>query len=136
MSSFKVGELEGALLDCAVAMAEGHLVKARGLDLWVETQDQSEEGGLIGYLSRVYTPMYSPSTLWGQGGPIIEREAICWEVSSEWRDDGNYGQSWEATLGDGKYYSGDTPLIAAMRAYVHSKLGPEVDFPESSRSGT
>ena len=54
---------------------------------------------------------------WAQGGPIIERELIA------------IHGDWKATLGEGTY-EGPTPLIAAMRCYVASKLGAEVDVPE------
>jgi hypothetical protein len=58
---------------------------------------------------------------WEHGGPIIEREeiAIFLEYPKEWgATDGNYSKG------------GDTPLIAAMRCYVASKLGSEVDVPK------
>jgi hypothetical protein len=57
------------------------------------------------------------STDWAQGGPIIERELIA------------IHGDWKATLGEGTY-EGPTPLIAAMRCYVASKLGDEVDIPK------
>ena len=60
---------------------------------------------------------YVPSTDWAQGGPIIEREGIA-----------VFGD-WQATLGE-ETYNGPTPLIAAMRCYVASKLGDEVEIPE------
>jgi hypothetical protein len=64
---------------------------------------------------------YTPSTDWAQGGPIIEREeiAIFLEYPKEWgATDGNYSKG------------GDTPLIAAMRCYVASKLGDEIELPK------
>jgi len=69
---------------------------------------------------------FNPSTNWAQGGPIIERgmltvkmvnRAPTWIAYSGW----GYG-SFEGT--------GPTPLIAAMRCYVASKLGDEVEVPE------
>ena len=66
----------------------------------------------------------SPSTDWSQGGPIIEREEI-----AHWPDsEGGWFAS--AQEGRGKDYHGPTPLIAAMRCYVASKLGDKVDVPE------
>lgn len=62
--------------------------------------------------------VYEPSTNWAQGGPIIEREEI-----SLWTE--GY-TAWEATSGGCQEW-GSTPLIAAMRCYVASKLGDEVD---------
>jgi hypothetical protein len=64
------------------------------------------------------------STDWSQGGPIIEREGIClhrYKGTAEWS--GTYSAQ------DPEYF-GSTPLIAAMRCYVSSKLGDEVDVPE------
>lgn len=72
---------------------------------------------------------YSPSTEWAQGGPIIEREGISIEF-----DKAGFKDSWVAyKLGlpyEDNPESGPTPLVAAMRCYVASKLGDEVDVPE------
>lgn len=62
------------------------------------------------------------SSNWLLGGPIIEREGI--NLSSV------AGITWCA---DGPVRVGfyaPTPLIAAMRCYVASKLGDEVEIPE------
>lgn len=64
----------------------------------------------------------SPSTDWSKGGPIIERERI------ELKDDG--GTDWLASHNNESVEFGPTPLIAAMRCYVASKLGDEVDIPK------
>ena len=67
--------------------------------------------------------IYKPSTDWAQGGPIIEREGITLEK----RDD-----LWDATFDSGECFFwefGPTPLIAAMRCYVASKLGDEIELP-------
>lgn len=62
------------------------------------------------------------STEWALGGPIIEREKI--ELVPN-------GADWDAMYQDQHIPSeGPTPLIAAMRCYVASKLGDEVDVPE------
>jgi hypothetical protein len=61
------------------------------------------------------------STDWAQAGPIIERERICLI------DQG--GDYWQALWG-WKEAFGSTPLIAAMRCYVASKLGDEVEVPD------
>ena len=66
-----------------------------------------------------YSP-YEYSTDWAQGGPIIEREGIALYL---------YGpDKWNAMTE--KEYQGPTPLIAAMRCYVASKLGDEIDLPK------
>lgn len=64
---------------------------------------------------------FKPSTDWMQGGPIIERERI-----NLW----NEGYEWEASRYGEHIVWGKTPLIAAMRCYVASKLGDDVTIPE------
>lgn len=68
-----------------------------------------------------FTGIYAPSTNWSQGGPIIERHVF------ELRDLSDDG--WEA-VGMSATITGPTPLIAAMRCYVASKLGDEIEIPE------
>jgi hypothetical protein len=64
------------------------------------------------------------STDWAQAGPIIQRERITIDARE-------HGQLWVAhsrIVGqDG--ITGPTPLIAALRAFVASKLGEEIDVP-------
>jgi hypothetical protein len=66
------------------------------------------------------------STDWAQGGPIIEKEGfeLCRIESSA------FGIEWRAQIDCDCRFYGPTPLIAAMRCYVASKLGDEVDVPE------
>ena len=61
---------------------------------------------------------YNPSFDWAHGGVIIEREGIDLNCTDS-------GQ-WVATLGC-SHAHGQTPLAAAMRCYVASKLGDYVD---------
>jgi len=96
----KTSELSGAALNWAVGKCEG-VVNGDALDIGF-----IKEGG------------YTPSTDWSQGGPIIEREKITLDVF----EDG----VWVAS----EYQEGPTPLVAAMRCYVASKLGDTVDIPE------
>ena len=67
------------------------------------------------------------SISWAEGGPIIEREKI--ELSFNHNDD-----YWDALRIEGSSvcegYYGPTPLVAAMRCYVASQLGDEVEIPE------
>ena len=70
---------------------------------------------------------YSPYSGWAKCGPIIEREKIdlSWDVELAHKDG-----RWRAEI-DVMYESeGQTPLIAAMRCYVASKLGDDVTVPE------
>jgi len=63
------------------------------------------------------------STDWSDGGPIIEREYI--ELTID--------LAWNAAIRGGDkddIAHGPTPLIAAMRCYVMSQLGDEIEIPE------
>ena len=99
----KTSELAGAALDWAVAKCEG-------------IQDSE--------FVRTHMDAWLYSTDWSQGGPIIEREKIgslheargVWSASTKWED-------------PAKVFYGKTKLIAAMRCYVASKLGAEVEIP-------
>jgi hypothetical protein len=131
----KVAELEGARLDRAVALAAGVAVGMWGERPYLEGGHHGQTG------SNVTT--WSPSTDWAQGGPLIESERIT-IVASTGIDEPLF---WSAAVGafshyiDEAIYSdkpcpggsfnavGPTPLIAAMRAFVASKFGDEVELP-------
>jgi len=71
------------------------------------------------------------STDWAQGGPIIEREII--SVSHDTAGQTIEWAAWTpAPIRDEAeaFGYGPTPLIAAMRCYVASKLGDEVEIPK------
>src|SRR5690606_16052673 len=82
----------------------------------------------------MYSPPFTPTTDWAQGGPIIERE----EIGIRRRDPCFCfkGEEWEARVTipakrvGYKRAKGPTPLISAMRCYVASKLGDEVEVPD------
>lgn len=74
-----------------------------------------EDGGLL--------PV-AYSTDWQFGGPIIEREDIA--LRPQARSEGWFAHKVWGEQGE---YTGPTPLIAAMRCYVASKLGDEVTIP-------
>jgi hypothetical protein len=125
----KTSELTGAALDWAVHIAL--------------------HGACKGYAEHQY------STDWSQGGPIIEREGITTafcsgdlgEPRTYWIAT-NEQQSWD--YGYGPYHEqdedrslciskpnvtkGPTPLTAAMRCYVASKLGDAVEAPDDLTS--
>jgi hypothetical protein len=108
----KTYELTGAALDWAVAKCEGQPNE------WMADHKR-------GYIN-------SPSTDWSQGGPIIEREGIStrWD-SADYIGDTLTNVTWSAAPCDEDYsHTGPTPLIAAMRCYVASKLGDEVEVPD------
>lgn len=114
----KTSELTGAALDWAVAKCEG----AESLRENPHRFDRRLVCRLAGRNAFLQDLRFS--TDWTQGGPIIEREVICLLPHA------NGG--WVATVHGVAmpHKTGETPLIAAMRCYVASKLGDEVDIPE------
>ena len=116
----RTSELTGAALDWAVAKCIGHRVTENyGSYIRIYLPDLKQSG---------YTLAFCPSTDWAQGGPIIERERI----SVVAMPDG----SWQSKGRDlYPHFHNPTPLIAAMRCYVASKLGDEIELPEELKGG-
>jgi hypothetical protein len=108
----KTADLIGPALDWAVAALEGLTEE----NSWtaIEIFKAARAGGLYWY-----------STDWSQGGPIIERENIDL-ISSTPSDPLWQAMQWRFAHGA----KGPTPLIAAMRCFVASRLGYEVDVPD------
>lgn len=146
MKTVKVSELSGAALDWVVATLEG-------FEEWDELDRGFEafKGEPGWFTLRMY------STSWEQGGPIIEREDVvilrdCDDYGTDaegfttderfkvWRairePSGQQPTQFAEYERDVTYYdacegyTGPTPLIAAMRCYVASKLGDTVEVPE------
>lgn len=116
----KTAELTGAALNWVVAMCEG----------WKYTTARDSTGQypwLIKVGKDIDPKRYRPSTNWAQGGAIIERECI--EISCL-HTTGYTPDTWTAQHPQRAWARGTTPLIAAMRCYVASKLGDEVEVPE------
>ena len=106
-------ELTGAALDWAVAKCEGATDEWRSDGpFWWHGNPCIRIGG--------HDVNYRPSSNWMKGGPIVERERI-----NLW----NEGYDWEASLFGEHIVWGSTPLIAAMRCYVASKLGDDIEIP-------
>jgi len=121
----KTSELTGAALDWAVAKTEG------ATDFWFDTVATYwvKLDGKDRALRYGWAQSYLPSTDWCQGGSIIEREELT--LSHSPYDHVFYGRTrpWCAEKNGCMKY-GPTPLIAAMRCYVASKLGDEIELPE------
>lgn len=136
----KTKELSGVNLDYAVAEAIGRKIRRAQGDA-----DPAE--------------VWSPSTKWADGGPLIAEHNITliradndyavgangfttnraiprwWGECDRWVGHGLSG-SWEGEYQDPSFIVcedrgiyGTTPLEAAMRALVSHKLGAEVDIP-------
>jgi hypothetical protein len=139
----KTSELKGTALDWAVAVCEESTLKGVEDITWMPF--------LVSH--------FQPSTNWQQGGEIIEREKITlvrcdddyisdsegftttqrvpvWfaehggdhSLQEDYSSQGDYRAACFHISNDGQY--GQTPLIAAMRCYVCSKLGDFVEVPD------
>lgn len=112
----KVSELSGTLLDYWVARAEGNLTSQSTSPSDSMVEHYGAGGEIDG---RSPLSSWAPSENWDTGGPLIERERIgVLPCGREWR-------AWASEDMDPSG-TGETPLIAAMRAYVASKFGTEV----------
>lgn len=107
----KTSELTGTALAWAVGVAEGYELSLYGVDPSI----RAKVPGL-----GVQAP-WKPQKYWDQGGPIIEWEKI--ELEHD-------GFAWWARITADEDYTGPTALVAAMRCYVASKLGEEVEVPD------
>lgn len=126
----KTSELSGVALNYAVAIACGYKCALdspeNGPDEWIVMGREDM------WLERDpdYFDVWSPSTDWSQGGPLIERFKIQLEyIGPDWH--GEKLDLWEASpysLPGGAI--GESMLIASCRAIVAAKLGDEVDVPE------
>tara|TARA_R110000868_G_scaffold37403_1_gene132366 strand:- start:1759 stop:2157 length:399 start_codon:yes stop_codon:yes gene_type:complete len=125
----KTSELTGTALDWAVAKCEGVAVEINSVEKIIARRLYSltveEEAKLprpIPYCTIPGVGQAQYSSNWTQGGPIIAREKI--SVIEGSNDEG------QAAKRPYKFSYGPHPLIAAMRGYVASKLGAEVEIPE------
>src|SRR3989304_1010862 len=144
----KTSELTGAALDLAVAKCEGFEIDLITTGKRICVRNYEHEPFWV----------FCPSTSWEHGGPIIENENITlvrcdddYEVDRQgyttntripvWAAEHGGGHSEQSCYEGEHYYPpryevsvsdccyGTTPLIAAMRCYVASELGEEVEIP-------
>jgi hypothetical protein len=126
----KTSELTGAALDWAVATCLGHK-KYINYGAYIRVPYSNDSS---------HTISFCPTTDWGLGGPIIEREGITVSRTDQKSYKGQ--MPWVAYLiehlfedeYEHEYQHGPTPLIAAMRCYVASKLGDDIDIPKELRA--
>ena len=117
----KTNELTGAALDWAVAKCEGATDEWRedGPFLW---------NGVPCIRSGGHDVNYRPSTEWYLAGPIIEREGISVMYRTGVRMIANINGQYEQTIGH--RHKGNIGLLVAMRCYVASKLGDDIEIPK------
>jgi hypothetical protein len=130
MTTYRVSELEGVMLDLAVA-------KATGIEKSFKRGYRPHQDRLVTHEDSGGQFFYSPSTNWHQGGPLIDEYRIF--VAPMPNRDSPLSQviqtgGWAARklpCFEGEKAatgSGQTPLIAAMRALVAAKFGEVVDL--------
>lgn len=122
-TTVKTLHLQGPALDWIVARiefpkgaygGEADHYSGNNNERWIRIPDKE---------NRSYT-LANYSTNWAQGGPIFERE-----IASHSTDDNSPTKyAWHKN-GESRSY-GPTLLVAAMRCYVESQLGPEVELPD------
>jgi hypothetical protein len=129
----KTSELTGAALNWAVAKCEGELPRILGNHTVTES-----EAGIRRYLITITLEchdeadeIYSPSTDWAQGGPIIEREQIHLSGgSARTFNKNNLPDDPWSEMFYVSWLEGTTILEAAMRCFVASRFGNEIDIPD------
>ena len=133
----KTSELIGTALKIAVGIADKRQIR-KGLGGSIEVRGRTETGDELPEQWDLWM-YWNPETNWSQGGPIVERE-----IFKLFKNIGGtftaqvktrvsyYSPTYDADIGRDEVISrsGPTPLIAAMRCYVASKLGDEVEIPE------
>lgn len=115
----KTAELDGALLNAAVAKAEGLPVHPGPGRFMVAAPIETRWAHEFDFCGS-----------WKDGGPIIQRELIELAIVP----DEDFPIMWWAFLDSSAFTRkpdaiGPTHLIAAMRAYVASRFGDEVELP-------
>lgn len=120
----KTSELTDAALDYAVSLITNP-----------EWSDEDRWHNTIGYVDSgdPDDEPYMPSEDWLQGGPITEHNGISLFYSPHLGSEDQWKASLTPNESEPHFYFqrfGHTPLIAAMRCFVASKLGNEVEIPE------
>ena len=128
----KVSELKGAALDYWVGKAVWHTPGVKIIEgtcfMLAFSLRPGEQGKVVAH------EIWNPSDNWSQAGPIIEREHIALFAPQYPREPGDpldEKTMWVAAIRknqlDGPEFYGETPIIAAMRAFVASRFGETVE---------
>ena len=129
-----------------VATAEGHalswlVAKCDGRSPSIHEYSKDKGSYFVLMQKGVHRTECNFSENWAQGGPVIQREGI--NLSVDYQDDALTDDmiaiGWKANLWNNsvpgtsgflQWAYGSTPLVAAMRCFVASKLGKEAEVPE------
>lgn len=124
----KTSELTGRNLNWAVAIALGWKWKVDndGKIVLARPAKNIHSKKAFDTLGLAY---FQPINSWSTAGPIIEREGINLDNYAKNPQWSAWTPAPERKSGEAQAY-GPTPLIAAMRCFVASVLGDEVEIPE------
>lgn len=132
----KTSELSGVALDWAVAILEFPKGSYGGEADHYSGNKNQRLVRIPDKAKRCWT-LAQYSTNWAQGGPIIELEKMIVVrgndlIFPKGNENGDTSEPLYLARysGSNSWMHGQTPLIAAMRCYVASKLGDEVDIPD------
>lgn len=121
---YRVDALEGALLDAAVAKAEGHNFRVLS-----EAESPIGREVLVAWPEHHAEPRshreFEPSADWADGGPIIARELIFFS-ELPMHEGGPEVMVARCGRAEGR---GRGHLESGMRAYVASRFGEFVELP-------
>jgi hypothetical protein len=132
MITIQTHNLHGIALDWAVAHCENLPIKKdpmgflkdapnspqAGFWIWGDNPKSKIEMKLIG-------DGYNPSLHWKHAGEIIQRKRISLDAPTA------AYPYWSASINDGECkQDADSPLEAAMKSYVESVLGEEIQIPK------
>lgn len=136
----RVKEIDGALLDAAVAQAYGYEV-IRIVRMHTEDLRATFDACLIAKHGAQWSKrttdlkLFNPSRRWEEAGPIIEHYDI--SIQHQHNDPVEYRHErwhalWYLHLPQAKTAGayGPTPLVAAMRTFVIGRLGDEIELPD------
>ena len=141
----KTADLIDLPLDWAVTVADGLKPTMRHDYMRAKAAANNYKGDLAWHLevtpndpitvdeAGVTRVLRAYSGQWSQGGPIIEREGISTRQVADgtWRAD--FSRAVLKAYGSAYAFlqkAGPTPLVAAMRCLVASRLGDEVEVPD------
>ena len=117
-----VSEATNVQIDWLVAKCEGF--DALAYEIKRKAQNRS---------SWEAAPRWAPSTDWSQGGPIIGQmfaQGLRLHTAEYVTGVHNKNLIVASLDNPNGFYYGPTPLIAAMRCYIASKFGNEIDIPK------
>src|ERR1051325_3029774 len=126
MTTYKIVDLTGVMLDAAIAKAEGLDYR---IECWMTMPPKPAGGVLMRDGKPDFSREFRPHEDRRICGALMEREAVNLHVIvSGWAARSNINIA-NPTAVLGPEMTGPTALIAAMRAYLASKFGDTVDLP-------